>query len=97
MQIPDAVRLVREACAVRYLSVSTEKTYTHWLGLYGTFLKDPKLKTLTSERKLEALLTRLAMTGVSASTQNQAFNALLFFYRDVLKQQLGPIASLRRR
>jgi hypothetical protein len=71
MQIPDAVRLVREACAVRYLSVSTEKTYTHWLGRYGTFLKDPKLKTLTSERKLETFLTRRAITGVSASTQNQ--------------------------
>lgn len=34
---------------------------------------------------------------MSASTQNQAFNALLFFYREVLKQELGPVNSLRAR
>jgi len=32
---------------------------------------------------------------MSGSTQNQAFNALLFFYRDVLKQELGQVNSLR--
>jgi integrase len=30
-----------------------------------------------------------------ASSQNQAFNAILFFYRDVLGQQLGNINALR--
>ena len=33
--------------------------------------------------------------GISASSQNQAFNALLFFYRDVLKKELGSVNSLR--
>ena len=60
------------------------KTYTHWLGRYGAFLKDPRFKNLTTEKKMAGLLTRLALSGVSASTQNQAFNALLCFYRDVL-------------
>ena len=41
------------------------------------------------------LACRLALTGVAASTQNQAFNALRFFYRDVLKQDLGPVDSPR--
>ena len=70
---------MREVCALRHLSINTEKSYTHWLVRYGSFLKDPKLKLLTTEMKIEAFLTRLA-TGVSASTQNQAFNALVFVY-----------------
>jgi hypothetical protein len=44
---------------------------------------------------MEAFLTHLALTGIAGSTQNQAFNALLCFYRDVLKQELGPVKSLR--
>jgi|ERR1044071_131837 hypothetical protein len=78
MQIQNAIRLMREVCALRHLSINTEKSYIHWLGRYGSFLKDPKLKSLTPEAKMEAFLTRLALSGVSASTQNQAFNALLF-------------------
>jgi hypothetical protein len=50
---------------------------------------------LTPEQKLQAFLTQLALSGISASTQYQAFNAILFFYRDVLKIQLGPVDSLR--
>ena len=86
---------MREVCALQHLSINTEKSYIHWLVRYGSFLKDPKLKPLTTEMKIEAFLTRLAITGVSASTQNQAFNAILFFYRAVLKQELGPVDSLR--
>jgi len=64
MQIQHAIRLMREVCALRHLSINTEKSYTHWLGRYGSFLKDPKLKALTPERKMEAFLTHLALTGV---------------------------------
>ena len=81
MQIQHAIHLVREACAIRHLSLKTEKSYTHWLRHYGLFLRDPGLKSQTTERKMEAFLTRLAHRGVSAGTQNQAFNAILFFYR----------------
>ena len=79
MQIQHAIRLLREACALRHLSINTENTYTHWLGRYGAFLKDPRFKNLTTEKKMAGFLTRLALSGVSASTQNQAFNALLCF------------------
>jgi site-specific recombinase XerD len=95
MLIHHAIRSLRELCALRHLSLNTEKSYVHWLGRYGLFLKDPKFRNLTPERKMEAFLTHLALSGVSGSTQNQAFNALLCFYRDVLKQELGPVNSLR--
>jgi hypothetical protein len=89
MQIFDAIRSVRELCMLRHFSIHTGKAYTHWLGRYGAFLKNSKLRSFSSERKIEAFLTTLALSGASASTQNQAFNALLFFYREVLKQDLG--------
>ena len=87
--------LIREVCAVRHLSFNTATTYTHWIARYASFLKDPRLKVLTSARKMEAFPTQSALTGISASTQNQAFNALLFLSRDVLKQEVGPVESLR--
>jgi integrase len=40
--------------------------------------------------ELEAFLTHLAVEEhVAASTQNQALNAIVFLYREVLKQDLG--------
>ena len=48
-------------CLLRHLSLNTEKTYTNWLDHYGSFPKDPKLKTLTPEQKNETFLTRLAI------------------------------------
>jgi len=47
--------------------------------------------------EIEAFLTHLAVDqNVAASTQNQALCALLFLYREVLKQDLeGPIDAVR--
>jgi site-specific recombinase XerD len=49
------------------------------------------------QAKIEVFLTDLAIEGrVSASTQNQAFHALLFRYRYVLRMELSePIDALR--
>jgi site-specific recombinase XerD len=42
------------------------------------------------EDEIEAFLTHLAVDGnVASSTQNQALSALLFLYRNVLKQPLS--------
>lgn len=96
MQINNAIRLIIETCELKHLSLSTQKSYCHWLRRYGCFLKDRKLANIaTTELKMEAFLSHLASTHIAASTQNQAFNALLFFYREVLKQRLGPVAALR--
>jgi len=51
---------------------------------------------MSSEKKLERFLTDLAVEhDVSASTQNQAFNAVLFFYAQVLGQPLSNVNALR--
>ncbi len=82
MQISTAIHLMRQACVLRHFSFKTDKTYVYWLGRYGAFLQDQRIKTWTTEQKIERFLTVLATAGSSASTQNQAFNALRFFYRD---------------
>jgi site-specific recombinase XerD len=76
----------------------TEESCVHWLIRYATFLKDQKPNpTSTTEQKIEDFLTNLALSGMSASSQNQAFNGLLFLYRHALKQPLGSINALRAR
>jgi Phage integrase, N-terminal SAM-like domain/Phage integrase family len=96
MHIHEAIRLLREACALKHTALKTEKSYSHWLIRYAAFLKSPQARPHSAaEQKIESFLTTLALKGVSASTQNQAFNALLFFYRYALKQELGDINSLR--
>ena len=41
MQIHHATRLMREVCALRHLSINTEKSYTHWLSATAFFLRTP--------------------------------------------------------
>ncbi len=49
-----------------------------------------------AEAKIETFLSDLAVKGnVAVSTQNQAFNALLFLYQQVLHRQLGNIQAVR--
>jgi integron integrase len=49
-----------------------------------------------AEAKIETFLSDLAINGhVAVSTQNQAFNALLFLYQQVLHQKLGNVQAIR--
>ncbi len=78
----------------RHLSWSTEKCYTTWLRRFARFVAERSPEG-APELKMERFLTQLAQQQVSASTQNQAFNAVLFFYREVLKVEIGKVDSLR--
>jgi len=61
-----------------------------------TFTKSKSPDLLTTE-DVKAFLTSLAVRhSVSASTQNQAFNALLFFFRHVLQKDFGKIDGVVR-
>jgi integron integrase len=95
MNAAQAMQRAREVIRRQHKSLATEQAYLHWLGRYiRALLHYPA--ALSSEAKLERFLSDLARhRNVSASTQNQAFNAILFFYRDVLKIELGDVQSLR--
>lgn len=89
------VRL-RDAIRIKHFSYRTERCYCGWLARYFRQLRTPRFRRLeTSEAKVEAFLTDLAKSDCAASTQNQAFDAIRFFYTQVLKRKLGDIDSLR--
>ena len=77
-QLKDEIR-------VRQYSDRTLRTYRQWIGQFADHagFKDPA--AIDSE-DARAFLTHLAVDRhVAASTQNQAFNALLFLFRHILK------------
>ncbi len=73
----------------RHYSRKTLKTYADWLRKFQSYLKNKPPVELSSE-DVKAYLTYLAVKcKVSASTQNQAFNAILFLFRHILKKDFG--------
>ncbi len=85
-----------EEIRTRHYSPKTLKTYTHWVRKFQAFTKSQDPQTLTVD-DVKAFLSYLAVKReVSASTQNQAFNALLFFFRYVLKKEFGEIDGVVR-
>ncbi|MDO9027702.1 MAG: phage integrase N-terminal SAM-like domain-containing protein [Candidatus Roizmanbacteria bacterium] len=80
----------------RHYSPKTLKTYTVWIRQFQAFTqsKDPQL---LSPSDVKDFLSFLAVKRkVSASTQNQAFNALLFFYRHIIKKDFGEHKDIVR-
>ncbi|HEY5913036.1 MAG TPA: site-specific integrase [Verrucomicrobiae bacterium] len=95
MKTEEAIQRAREVIRRQHKALATEDTYLFCLRRYIKALRAMSPE-LPSEKKLERFLTDLARSReVSASTQNQALNAVLFFYRDVLDQPLGNIDALR--
>jgi len=94
MNATQAIERLRQALRRQHKALSTEDAYVFWLRRYLKALSamDPGL---SSDKKVESFLTRLARGGVSASSQNQAFNALLYFYKEILEKPLGRIDALR--
>jgi len=93
--IKARVEQARNVIRLQHKSISTEGTYCGWLWRYFRYcFKMPK--EMTSAKKFEAFLTMLARDqDVAASTQNQAFNAIKFFYEQVEKKDIGNIDALR--
>src|SRR5450759_4372500 len=77
-----------EVCRFRHVALRTEEAYWAWVvRLVRHFNSKIHPKDLNAEQ-LAAFLTHLATVGlVAASTQNQALNALMFLYREVLHQE----------
>ena len=88
---------LREILRLKHYSLRTKQSYCDWVKRYIRFHKMKSREELNpAEEKIELFLSDLAVNGnVTASTQNQAFNALLFLYRQVLHQDLNQIKALR--
>jgi len=95
MNTAEAIQRLRQVIRRQHKALSIEHCYVFWLRRYmAALLQMPE--GLSSETKLEQFLTYLAChDNDSASTQNQAFNAVLFFYKEVLGQTIQNVNSLR--
>ena len=90
----DQLRLVLR---VRHYSPRTEDCYVQWARRFILFHHKRHPRTMSAE-EVEQFLTHLAVEGhISASSQNQALNALLFFYGQVLEIDLGRLDAVRAR
>ena len=81
---------------IRHYSPSTLKTYTGWARRFQNFTKSKEPQLLV-DSDVKDFLTHLAVDRkVAASTQNQAFNALLFLFRHVIKTEFGELKDIPR-
>ena len=94
MKTSVAIEKLRAVIRLQHLSLSTEQSYVAWVERFSRFLMDHPSGD-KPESKMEAFLTQLARQGVAAATQNQAFCALLFFYRNALQVEVGKVDALR--
>jgi integron integrase len=90
------VNQVRDVMRLKHYSLRTEQSYWNWIERFIRFhgMRHP---TEMGEVEVGAFLTHLARQGkVAASTQNQALSALLFLYKEVLKQEFGWLEGVER-
>ncbi len=85
---------VRHAIRTKHFSLRTEQTYVSWIRQF--ILHHKKRHPMhMGQQEVGEFLTYLAVErNVASSTQNQALSAILFLYRDVLKQDIGWIDGI---
>jgi integron integrase len=80
---------VRDAIRTKHYSIRTERAYLDWTRRFILFHGKRHPRQM-GDTEIGEFLTYLAVQrNVAASTQNQALNALVFLYRNVLGQPLG--------
>jgi len=93
---PKLLDQVRAAIRTRHYSYRTEKAYVGWIKRF-IFFHNKRHPLEMGEAEVGQFLSNLATEAhVSASTQNQALNALLFLYRAVLEKPLGYLNGVVR-
>jgi integron integrase len=95
-QSPKLLNQVRQTCQRRQYSYHTEKAYVRWVTRFVRFHDTTHPRHL-DEDDIRAFVAHLASErNVAASTQNQALNALIFLYEQVLGVELGDIGPVDR-
>jgi len=92
--IKEMKRIIR----LRHYSYSTERSYLDWAKRFFDYVKATKGNNeLSVPDDIKQYLSHLAIKRrVSASTQNQAFNALLFLFREVIGRDVGNLGDTVR-
>jgi Phage integrase, N-terminal SAM-like domain len=89
-------RDLEAAVLLRNYSPRTLEAYRFWIARFQAFVRSRPTAELGTQ-EVRGFLSDLAVREhVAASTQNQAFNALLFFYRHVLRREFGQLDGVVR-
>src|SRR6266542_6371272 len=93
---PKLLDQVHQAIRTRHYSPKTEEAYIGWIKRY-VFFHNKRHPAEIAEAEIAQFLSNLATeSNVSSSTQNQALNALLFLYKEVLEKKIGLIQGIVR-
>jgi integron integrase len=93
---PKLLDQLRTAAQLRHMSPKTTDAYAYWIKRFVQFhkLQHP---SLLGAPDITSFLASLAQDlHVAASTQNQALNAILFLYKEVLHKFIGPLGQFPR-
>ena len=92
----ELINILAGEIKVRHYSRKTLKTYAHWSRQFQRFLKNKPPQELSTVDVKEYLTYLAVKCKVAASTQNQAFNSLLFLFRYALKREFGILKDVPR-
>lgn len=95
-RFPEAFSRLSGVLRARHLSIRTERTYSHWLCRFLAFHGGRAPESLGANEVVGFLQHLAVERNVAASTQNQALNALVFFYDQVLECPLGELGAFIR-
>lgn len=92
---PKLLDEVRSFLRVNHYSKKTEEAYTNWIKQFILFNNKTHPEKLGAE-EIKNYLNYLAVNkNVSASTQNQALQGILFLYKNILKKDVGWIEEIK--
>lgn len=86
---------MRDLIRIRHYAYRTEQTYLDWVRRYLAYALKHELDWRQNDSARAYISSLATQQNVAASTQNQAFSALLFLLREVLKQENPDLTSVR--
>ena len=93
---PKLLDQVRDVIRRKHYNIRTEQAYVDWIKRFIIY-HNKRHPAGMAEDDIAQFLTHLARNlNVAASTQNQALSALLFLYKEVLKQEIGWLEKVER-
>lgn len=90
------VEQLREAIRLKHYSIRTERSYVDWVKRFIFFHQKRHPRDMGGG-EIRSFLSFLARErNVSASTQNQALNAVVFLYKHVIRKEVGQFGEFER-
>jgi integron integrase len=91
----DALREMKDLLKLRHYSPRTLQTYADWVKQYFGYARSQHLEWNSGDTVRTWLSYLATKRQVAASTQNQAFSAVLFLFRETLKTELPDMNAVR--